>query len=160
LDALYKTYTVNDHDGKIRYGKKFHSSRWFSHAHLSGAGTSDCDHWHDDAGIAVHHIAVTLVMEQTLQSINPSIAMPYWEYPLVSLALAIQRCNFLLFYLTLHRTIFFTAIGKNLQFFKMTGLKKPHQTQQTIRCQQEDGLMFKYQTAASILNGTSLQVEA
>lgn len=48
--------------------------------HLDGAGIKDCDHWHDDAGIMTHHIGYTLEFEQALQVVDPSIAIPYWEY--------------------------------------------------------------------------------
>eukprot|EP01035_Chromulina_nebulosa_P017802 gene17802-23410_t len=48
--------------------------------HLNGAARSDCDHWHDAAGIVNHHVALTLEVEQSLQTIDPSIALPYWEY--------------------------------------------------------------------------------
>jgi hypothetical protein len=52
----------------------------FLYYHLMGAGTTDCDHWHDGAGIVTHHAAITLALEQSLQAINPSLALPYWEY--------------------------------------------------------------------------------
>ena len=42
-------------------------------------GARDCDHWHAGAGFVTSHIAITLMYEQALQSINPSIAMPYWD---------------------------------------------------------------------------------
>eukprot|EP01035_Chromulina_nebulosa_P020096 gene20096-26092_t len=68
------------YDGQAIYGSKFHSAEYFLHLHLQGAGTSDCDHWHDGAGILPHHVAITLQLEQSLQSIDPSISIPYWEY--------------------------------------------------------------------------------
>lgn len=39
-----------------------------------------CDHWHDGAGFVTSHIALTLLFEQSLQAINPSIAVPYWDF--------------------------------------------------------------------------------
>ena len=84
LDALYTMYTTDDETGQSRYGEKFHSAEWYSRAHLAGAGTSDCDHWHDGAGIAAHHVGITLAVEQTLQAINPAVSIAYWEYSLVS----------------------------------------------------------------------------
>lgn len=48
--------------------------------HLSGAADRSCDHWHDGAGLMVHHMAFTRAMEEVLQLVSPSISMPYWEY--------------------------------------------------------------------------------
>ena len=35
-------------------------------------------------GIVTHHAAYTLEAEQSLQSVDPKVAMAYWEYPMVS----------------------------------------------------------------------------
>ena len=80
FDALSKIYSFDETAGQALYGSKFHSAEYFSYKHLSGAGTSDCDHWHDGAGIITHHMAFTLEFEQSLQAINPKLANPYWEY--------------------------------------------------------------------------------
>ena len=80
FDALELLYSLSETEGQQRYGSKFHTAEYFSYKHLTGAGTTDCDHWHDGAGIITHHMAFTLEFEQSLQSINPAIANPYWEY--------------------------------------------------------------------------------
>jgi len=41
---------------------------------------TDCDHWHDGAGFLTHHTAFTLLVEKSLQSIDPSLSLPYWDY--------------------------------------------------------------------------------
>ena len=41
---------------------------------------SDCDHWHDDAGIVTHHIAVTWELENSLTAVDSSVAAHYWDY--------------------------------------------------------------------------------
>ena len=48
--------------------------------HLNGAGRRDCDHWHDGAGIMTHHLGFTLRMELSLQAVDKSVTIPYWEY--------------------------------------------------------------------------------
>ena len=48
--------------------------------HLHGAAAIDCDHWHDNAGIMTHHLAFTLELEQSLQSVDASVSVPYWDY--------------------------------------------------------------------------------
>jgi hypothetical protein len=80
FSALEVLYSLSETEGQRLYGSKFHNAEYFSYKHLTGAGTTDCDHWHDGAGIITHHMAFTLEFEQSLQSINPAIANPYWEY--------------------------------------------------------------------------------
>ena len=82
FSALELLYSLSETEGQRLYGSKFHNAEYFSYKHLTGAGTTDCDHWHDGAGIITHHMAFTLEFEQSLQSINPAIANPYWEYGL------------------------------------------------------------------------------
>ncbi|CAN0081632.1 unnamed protein product, partial [Ectocarpus sp. 13 AM-2016] len=53
---------------------------FFVQMHLDGAAVKDCDHWHDDAGIVTHHVGFTLLFEQALQVVDPSVSIPYWEY--------------------------------------------------------------------------------
>lgn len=80
FNAMKTLYATNQTTGQALYGDKYYSAEYFAYKHLSGAGTIDCDHWHDGAGIAVNHIGVTLQYEQSLQSIDPSISLPYWDY--------------------------------------------------------------------------------
>ncbi len=76
LTAMRKLYS-ND---TVSTSAKYMSMERFLYYHLQGAGTSDCDHWHDGAGIITHHAAITLAFEQALQTIDQTIALPYWEY--------------------------------------------------------------------------------
>lgn len=82
MKILYTTYSLTD--GQTTYGKNFYNAEWFASKHLDGAGRNDCDHWHDGAAIATIHLGFTLVAERALQSIDPSLSMPYWEYAHVS----------------------------------------------------------------------------
>lgn len=43
-------------------------------------GAADCDHWHDGAGFVTTHVGISLMFEQSLQAVNPSIALPYWDF--------------------------------------------------------------------------------
>ena len=80
--ALETLYNVDQATGEALYGEKYKSAEFLLWRHLNGAGTVDCDHWHDGAGIITHHAAFTLEAEQSLQSVDPSVAMTYWEYPI------------------------------------------------------------------------------
>ena len=78
--ALKVFYDTDLEEGKKLYGEKFNNAEYFLLKHLNGAGRSDCDHWHDGAAFVNKHLAFTLEAEQSLQSIDKTIAMPYWEY--------------------------------------------------------------------------------
>jgi len=80
LDAMEIIYRISDDEGRQLYGPNFRSIASFTKEHLNGAGRKECDHWHDDAGVMNHHIAFTLEFEECLQLIEPSLALPYWEY--------------------------------------------------------------------------------
>ena len=80
LRTLRLLYDVSTEDGQQLYGEKYISAEGLLFRHLNGAGRTDCDHWHDGAGIVVQHMAFTLLAEQALQAVDRSIAMPYWEY--------------------------------------------------------------------------------
>ena len=43
-------YTLEEAAGKAKYGDKFNTAEYYVYKHLNGAGTTDCDHWHDGAG--------------------------------------------------------------------------------------------------------------
>jgi len=80
ISAMSKVYSVSEEDGKKLYGSKFHNIEYYLAKHLYGAGRTDCDHWHDGAGLVPHHTAFTLELEQSLQAVDGSVSMPYWEY--------------------------------------------------------------------------------
>ena len=63
--------------GERAYGSKFRSIGFLVREHLEGAADRSCDHWHDDAGILTHHMAFTLELEQSLQSVDASVSAPY-----------------------------------------------------------------------------------
>jgi hypothetical protein len=87
LTALQTVYTTSTSDGVSKYGEHYVGIEDLVKAHLSAAGTKDCDHWHDDAGIMVHHLSFTLKMELALQAVDPAVTIPYWEYTIDSATL-------------------------------------------------------------------------
>ena len=88
FDAMAVVYATPQADGENAYGRKFRSIERLVAEHLRGAAAKECDHWHDDAGIMTHHVAFTLEMEQSLQSVNPSTTIPYWDYTIDEYELA------------------------------------------------------------------------
>lgn len=80
FDSLTIMYNTEMKHGRHKYGKDYRSIDYLVREHLYGAADKECDHWHDDAGIMTHHMGFTLELEQSLQSINPLLTVPYWDY--------------------------------------------------------------------------------
>lgn len=80
LDTAQLIYATGQSEGERLYGDKYRSIETLIASHLRGAADISCDHWHDDAGIMTHHVAFTLEFEQSLQSVNPVVSVPYWDY--------------------------------------------------------------------------------
>lgn len=70
--------------GQRLYGSAYKSKDYFTRVHLYYGGTSDCDHWHQGAGFVTSHVAFTLEFEQAIQSVSPSVSMPYWDFTIES----------------------------------------------------------------------------
>ena len=86
FDALNVIYTVGQEDGEAKYGSDYRSSGWLVREHLYGAGSKECDHWHDDAGFVNHHVGITLQMEKSMRAIDPRTCAHYWDYTLDAVA--------------------------------------------------------------------------
>ncbi len=78
--ALRVVYTVPTRDGQQQFGSDYSDIAFFSRMHLLGAADRSCDHWHDDAGLMTHHMSFTLLLERSLQAVNPMVSVPYWDY--------------------------------------------------------------------------------
>jgi hypothetical protein len=70
--------------GQKVYGSKYRSRDFLNRIHLYWGGVTDCDHWHQGPGFATSHITYSRVFEQSLQSIYPSVSLPYWDFTLES----------------------------------------------------------------------------
>jgi hypothetical protein len=80
FDALQVFQFTSQSDGVATYGKKFKSLEYIVRQHLYGAADKACDHWHDDAGMVNHHVAITWQFEQSLRTIDPRTASHYWDF--------------------------------------------------------------------------------
>ena len=80
LGALKTTYAVGGAEGRRRYGDAYKSAAELVAVHLRGAAARECDMWHDDASFVVKHVAFTLSMEESLRSVDGTVAVPYWDY--------------------------------------------------------------------------------
>lgn len=70
--------------GKKLYGRNYRSKDFFNRIHLYYGGSKSCDHWHQGPGFVTSHVTFSLMFEQSLQAINPSVTLPYWDFTLES----------------------------------------------------------------------------
>jgi len=84
LQAAMVLQRVPTEVGLRRWGRQYRSKDFFTRMHLYFGGTKDCDHWHQGAGFVTSHVAFTLAFERALQSIYPSVTVPYWDITLES----------------------------------------------------------------------------
>lgn len=78
--AMKVLYSSSDVGGQGLYGSNYHSAGYFSSKYLQSSGTSDCDHINGNAGFLTGHLSLTRGVEKALQSIDPALALPYWDY--------------------------------------------------------------------------------
>jgi hypothetical protein len=83
-EALFKAWKVlletSDEEGVDTYGSNFWSQARLSTEHNNLAGDRSCDHLHDGMGFIPAHMSVSRLLEASLQSVDSSVALPYWEY--------------------------------------------------------------------------------
>ena len=84
FSAVMTMQRVPTEIGQRLYGSNFKSKDYFNRVHLYYGGTADCDHWHQGAGFVTSHMAFTLEFEQSLQAVNPSLSIPYWDFTIES----------------------------------------------------------------------------
>lgn len=80
LSAMWVPYSVSMEEGTSLYGDKYMDILSINSMHNYWAADRECDHLHDGSGFATQHMSLTLRYEMALQSINPKIVLPYWEY--------------------------------------------------------------------------------
>ena len=80
LDAFMVLSRVETQAGVHKYGKHYRSLIDFELMHLKAAGDKRLDHIHDGVGLLTQHASMSSEMELSLQSVTPTIALPYWDY--------------------------------------------------------------------------------
>ena len=80
LTAWQTLAETSDAKGVESYGQNFMSIGRLATLHNNLAGDKACDHLHDGMGFIPAHISMTRLLEASLQSVSPSVTMPYWEY--------------------------------------------------------------------------------
>ncbi|CAM9353897.1 unnamed protein product [Heterosigma akashiwo] len=78
FNALEAFHTLSQEDGQKLYGTTFYSHKELTVQHLETVGS--CSPWHSGPNFITTHLAFVADLEKVLQAIEPTIAMPYWNY--------------------------------------------------------------------------------
>lgn len=82
FDAVQVMTTLTAAEGRARYGDAFHTTNELMRIHLNLAGDRDADRLHTGLGFLMQHVALSNAYELALRAIDPSIALPYWDFTL------------------------------------------------------------------------------
>ncbi|CAM9881597.1 unnamed protein product, partial [Choristocarpus tenellus] len=84
METLYRLPAEGVDGGRARFGEDYRDAFDFVAAHNELAGGRQCDHAHDGVGFLTIHTALSLQFERSLQAVNPSVSIPYWDYTIES----------------------------------------------------------------------------
>ncbi|KAJ8613993.1 hypothetical protein CTAYLR_005639 [Chrysophaeum taylorii] len=80
LEALEVVATTSTARGKELYGPGYQSVGDLVARHLRGSGNIVSDELHEGLGFLSQHAALSNEFEKSLQSVDPSVALPYWDF--------------------------------------------------------------------------------
>lgn len=80
MDAMWTLWSVNTREGVERYGSDYKSIHYFAQIHVDATMYPDCDMLHDGRGFIVGHLYMEAYFEQSLQAVDPRVAMHYLDY--------------------------------------------------------------------------------
>ena len=80
LSALEIVHRAPLDEGRALYGPKYMDAAGLTRKHLARMTLDRCTPWHNGRVFFTAHAAFALELEQSLQSIDASVALPYWDY--------------------------------------------------------------------------------
>jgi hypothetical protein len=95
LDAFHTLWTVSTTEGVVLYGSRYKSINYFATLHNDGGGNGVCDEFHGGHGFLNNHMYLSAYLEQSLQLVNPRVALNYMEYTkyFESAEFKTRKCN-------------------------------------------------------------------
>jgi hypothetical protein len=73
-------YSVTQEVGEELYGDDYKPSSYLLGFHHFNSAWQESDHIHEGNGFLPQHIKMTNIVEATLQAIDPSVSLPYWDF--------------------------------------------------------------------------------
>ena len=80
MEAMWKLWEFDDEDGQKIYGESFHSYAYLLNFHYFNAAWIHSDHVHEGNGFAAQHFKMSNIFEKSMQTVEPSITLPYWDF--------------------------------------------------------------------------------
>jgi hypothetical protein len=80
MDAMYTLWHVDEETGQKSYGQYYHSAEYYTQAHHFNAAQKESDHIHEGVGFIAQHIKISNAFEKSMQSVNPKVTLPYWDF--------------------------------------------------------------------------------
>ena len=80
LQAVEAVYSWDGDEGRAVFGPRFFSATELVARHLFYAGDRSGDAMHDGLGFLPQHMAISNVFEKALQAVDPTVALPYWDF--------------------------------------------------------------------------------
>jgi hypothetical protein len=80
LDAFHTLWTTSTVEGKLKYGENYKSLYYLAALHNDGGGNGVCDEFHGNVGFINNHVMQSAYLEQSLQLVNPRVALHYMDY--------------------------------------------------------------------------------
>ena len=80
MDAMHTLWSTSEDEGQEIYGEDFHSAGYLLKIHHFNAAWQDSDHIHEGNGFLAQHIKMTNIFEASMQAVDPSVTIPYWDF--------------------------------------------------------------------------------
>lgn len=80
MRAAATLWNVETEMGQKTFGENFKDIEYLASLHNRLAADRECDHMHDGLGFMTMHSGLTYIFEKAIQSVDPSVAMPYWDW--------------------------------------------------------------------------------
>ena len=85
FEALEIAHRVPLGEGRAKYGEKYMDAIGLTRKHLARMTLDRCTPWHNGKVFFTAHAAFSLEMEQSLQAIDRTIALPFWDHTIDAL---------------------------------------------------------------------------
>ena len=86
MDAMYTMWTTSDSEGQALYGSNYHGIDFLTSTHDFNAAQPDGDHIHEGLGFLPQHIKISNIFEASMQAVDPSVSLFYWDFTIESTA--------------------------------------------------------------------------
>jgi hypothetical protein len=80
MESMWALWKYDDSTGQSIYGDDYHNYKYLLNFHYFNAGWMHSDHIHEGNGFAAQHIKMSNMFEVSMQAVDPSVTLPYWDF--------------------------------------------------------------------------------